>query len=364
MAPLAVAQRKTETTDSGTAGLRDLMEVTRVPGMAIAGRVRGKSVAEYLGVGSAETSAPVTPETIFPAASLSKVVFARGVEELVRHGKLEWNKPLSDYADLGLTGAARKITAEHVLTHTTGLANWRFKQGDALESSFEPGTKWSYSGEGIFLLQRVVEKITGKSAAAYMKQNVLPMLGIKDGTYAFRPQVLQSASIGHGRDGSVMEKSLSYYEHANFELLNAAGLRPETATVEEISDAYQRAKKPALPILFSPNMAGSLWLKISEYAAFCATIADEAKAKHEDYPDKIEVVNKIHWTRGWGLDKTLAEAGMFAFGDGPGTKNFAWLQPQQGTALVIFTNGERGAATYGGALRHLLNADPAALYWV
>src|SRR5205085_11088646 len=124
-------------------------------------------------------------------------------------------------------------------------------------SSFGPGTKWSYSGEGIFLLQRVVEKIVGRSAAAYMKDEVLPQIGIKTGSYAFHREWLAKSMLGHNRDGTLMEKSLAYYESATLEVLEKAGLDPETATVEQLTEAYKNAKKPALPIIMSPNMAGS-----------------------------------------------------------------------------------------------------------
>src|SRR5689334_17501169 len=93
-----------------------MMETTKVPAIAVAGTLDGKP---FQLTGNARV------DTGFPAASLSKPVFAWAVRALARAGKLDWHKPLQDYSDLGLTGDARGITAEHVLTHSTGLTNWR-----------------------------------------------------------------------------------------------------------------------------------------------------------------------------------------------------------------------------------------------
>ena len=118
-----------------------MLEVTRVPGVAVAGI---KEDGPYLLIAGVERAAgpEVTANTIFPAASLSKPVFAWAVQNLAKQGKIDWNRPLQDYVDLGLEGTARKITALHVLTHSTGLTNWRFQPNVPLTSAFEPGTKW------------------------------------------------------------------------------------------------------------------------------------------------------------------------------------------------------------------------------
>jgi len=113
-------------------------------------------------------------ETIFSAASFSKTVFAYLVMLLVEDGIVDLDRPLQEYLDKNLyeypnyedlNGDRRTglITARMVLSHSTGFPNWRFLTNDGkLKIMFEPGTRFSYSGEGISLLQMVVEKITGK----------------------------------------------------------------------------------------------------------------------------------------------------------------------------------------------------------
>ena len=154
-APVFAYEAKTDAIDLDT-----LLEVTKTPGLAAKGAVNGKSFLHLAGVRVAGNAGPIVADTLFSAASLSKPVFAMEVRRLVREGKLDWHMPLQDYLPFGLTADAATITAEHVLTHGTGLPNWRFDVSKPeLASSFKPGTQWQYSGEGYVLLQRVVEKI-------------------------------------------------------------------------------------------------------------------------------------------------------------------------------------------------------------
>lgn len=124
------------------------------------------------------TGALNNTETIFRAASFSKTVFAYLVMLLAEDGIIDLDRPLQDYldrplweyptyADLDDDPRAARITARMVLRHTTGFPNWRFLTNDGkLRIMFEPGSRFSYSGEGIHLLQMVVEKITGKGLEA------------------------------------------------------------------------------------------------------------------------------------------------------------------------------------------------------
>jgi hypothetical protein len=135
----------------------ELMKKSNVPGVSIALIQRGKTIWVHgFGVKKAGTSQPVTGETVFEAASLSKPVFAYGVLKLVDQGKLGLDVPLTTYLPKPyIPGDQRlaKITARIVLSHRTGFPNWR--DGDSLPLYFTPGERFSYSGEGYIYLQRV-----------------------------------------------------------------------------------------------------------------------------------------------------------------------------------------------------------------
>jgi len=237
---------------------------------------------------------PVSHRTFFPAASLSKPVFAWAVQDLAKQGKIDWNRPLQDYvADLGLEGLARNIAALHVLTHSTGLANWRFQPNVPLASAFEPGTKWQYSGEGFVLLQRVVEKIVGRPIAEYTRTAVLEPLGMKQSTYAWTPEIKSVAALGHDRQGALLERSLAFYEQLNYESLQKTNLTPASATYEQIAAAYQQNKQAFLPVAVSPNMAGQLQTTIGDYAVFLAHVLKAIVPRLDDFKERVEVNRDI-----------------------------------------------------------------------
>ena len=349
-------------TDSRTLDTARMLEVTRVPGVAVAGMKSGQPYQLFAGMERAGGPA-ITARTRFPAASLSKPVFAWGVQKLAKDGKLDLNRPLQDYVDLGLAGTARKITALHVLTHSTGLTNWRFQPNLPLESTFEPGTRWRYSGEGFVLLQRVVEKISGRPIAEHMRTAVLEPLGMTQSSFAWSPEIQSLAALGHDRQGALVERSLAFYEQRNYETLQKGSLNPASATYEQITAAYQQNKQTALPIAISPNMAGSLQTTIGDYALFLVHVL-KAMTRSEDFKARVEVNRDIAWAPGWGVDRSAKTPALFHWGDGPGVKNFCWVQPAKKSALVFFTNGDSGAALYSWLFRQLTNDDLSAFYWI
>lgn len=344
--------------------LPSLLAVTEVPAIAVSGIIRGRPVQHLAGVRSVSNRVPITPDTYFPAASLSKPVFAWAVRDLVRQGKLEWSKPLQDYTDLGLNGEARRITAEHVLTHSTGLPNWRFQLDRPLAAEFTPGSRWQYSGEGIFLLQRVVEKIAGVPIAKYMKQTVLDPLGMTASTFAWSPELQAKAAEGHDRRANPLERSSAFYEKRNYDVIRKADLQPETSTYEQIVGAYEKAKAQPLTVAMSPNMAGSLWTTAVDYPKFLKAVLSDIPRRADEYRARVRVNPKIAWSLGLGVDESDSRPSYFHWGDGPGFKNFAWVQPETQTAVVLFTNGDHGQPAYSWVFRALTGEDPASLAWI
>jgi CubicO group peptidase (beta-lactamase class C family) len=142
-------------------------------------RTHGKVVyVQAYGIRNAKRD-PLTKDTVMYGASLTKTVFAYTVMQLVDQGKLNLDTPLKDdldqplpsygpdpvfpdkygpYKDLAGDSRWEKITPRMCLTHSTGFSNFWFIEPDQkLHIHFEPGTRFSYSGEGFILLQFVIE---------------------------------------------------------------------------------------------------------------------------------------------------------------------------------------------------------------
>jgi CubicO group peptidase (beta-lactamase class C family) len=341
-----------------------LLDVTRTPGLAAMGVARGQRFLHVAGIREQGKPAAVEPDTVFSAASLTKPVFAMAVRRLVREGRLGWRVPLQEYLPLELTGPAAGITAEHVLSHGTGLVNWRFEPNASLASAFEPGTRWQYSGEGYILLQRVVEKLVEQPIGRYLNAVLLPSLGMTQSTFTWTPDIESRSVAGHNGQGQLLERSATFYARSAFALTEKAGLTPETVTYDQFIDAAKRANQFAMPVVVAPNAAGSLWTTIGDYFNFLQRSIADRDAHPDEYTPRNRVNDQISWTLSWGVDSSLGSPAWFHWGDGPGVKNFTWWQPATDTAIVIFTNGDHGASAYRLLLRRLLGADPLAPEWV
>jgi CubicO group peptidase (beta-lactamase class C family) len=161
------------------AEVHKIMIDTHAKGMAVAVVDHGKvGYAKAYGIRNAKRD-PLTTDTVMYGASLTKTVFAYTVMQLVDQGKLKLDTPVEDdldqplpsygpdpvfpdkygpYKDLANDSRWKKITPRMCLTHSTGFSNFWFIEPDRkLHIHFEPGTRYSYSGEGFILLQFAIE---------------------------------------------------------------------------------------------------------------------------------------------------------------------------------------------------------------
>ncbi len=150
--------------DSIDSYLETKMKSLNIPGLSIAIINDGDVVYHSTkGYASLEDEKYVTENTIFEGASISKSVFAYFVMKFVEEDKLNLDKPLYlyvPYPDIADDERYKKITARMVLSHRTGFPNWREDEKDGvLRLKFNPGSAYSYSGEGYQYLALVLKHI-------------------------------------------------------------------------------------------------------------------------------------------------------------------------------------------------------------
>lgn len=190
-------------------------------GLAIAIVHRGKVVSVQAFGARNAAGDPLTADTIMYGASLTKAVFGYYAMMLVDDGKLKLDrpvadilpKPLPDYGNLDgygnwgdLAGDARwkKITPRHLLTHSSGFANYAFVEPDGkLKFHFDPGARYAYSGEGIILLQFAIEKGLGIDVGAAVSRRVFAPLGMTRTSLTWRPDFSANLADGWMADGKV-----------------------------------------------------------------------------------------------------------------------------------------------------------------
>ncbi len=168
-----------------------LMKAAEVTGVGLAVFNEGKiAYLKSFGMREKEKNLPLTVDSAMYAASFSKVTFAYLVMQLVDQGTLDLDKPIYQYLpkplpeyptykDLANDPRYKKITARMLLSHTSGFPNWRaFEDDRKLKIHFEPGSRYAYSGEGIDLLQLVVETVTKKPLEVLMQKHVFQPFGM------------------------------------------------------------------------------------------------------------------------------------------------------------------------------------------
>jgi CubicO group peptidase (beta-lactamase class C family) len=135
------------------------------------------------GMANMEWGIPNAPDTKFRLGSITKQFTATLILQLVEQGKIKLDGKLSDYLLEYRKDTGEKVTIHHLLTHTSGIPSYTgepgffenvsrnpYKVADFVKQhasgnlEFEPGSKFSYSNSGYFLLGAIVERITGTGA--------------------------------------------------------------------------------------------------------------------------------------------------------------------------------------------------------
>ena len=185
-----------------------------VPGLAVAVIADGRPVlVQGHGLREVAKDLPVTPDSVFTGASLTKATFAYMVMQLVDEGKIDLDtpiarylpKPLPDYeryADLAGDPRWQALTFRMLLSHTTGFANYAWLEPDEkLRIHWQPGSRYGYSGEGINLAQFVLEEGFGLDVGAEMQRRVFTPLGMATTSMTWRDDFERNFVAGYDADG-------------------------------------------------------------------------------------------------------------------------------------------------------------------
>jgi CubicO group peptidase (beta-lactamase class C family) len=228
--------------------IQERMKFYKVPGVSIA-VINNYKVewARGYGVKDVETNEPVTTETLFQAASISKPVAAMTALKRVEQGKIALDQNINDkltswkLPDNEFT-AKRKVTLANLLSHTGGLTVHGFPgyavgekipalpqvldgaapaNTAAVRVDMEPGAKFRYSGGGVTIEQLAIMDIEKKPYPQIAQETVLGPLGMTNSTYSqpLPAETRKKAASGHRGDGKTVEGKIHVYPE-----MAAAGL--------------------------------------------------------------------------------------------------------------------------------------------
>jgi CubicO group peptidase (beta-lactamase class C family) len=334
------------------------MKAAAVPGVGLAILNNGKIV--YLkgyGLRDQEKNLPMTPETVMSAASLTKVAFGDMVIQLVDQGHLNLDKPVygylpkplpeyPNYRDLAGDARYKKITARMLLSHTSGLPNWRwFNQDRKLNIAFEPGLRYAYSGEGLVLLQLVVETITGKPLMELMQTCVFEPFGMVRTSMVWQARFESDYANGYDERG----RSLGPQRRGNADAASSM-----LTTVQDFARFLQAVlesigmRKQMQQLMLSPQIAIS---SRHEFPTFSTETTEENR--------KI----KLSYGLTWGLYWAPYGKAFFKEGHDDGHMNYTVCFEEKKDCLVMMTNSSNGEGIYKELLETLQKNTYTPIEW-
>ena len=179
-------------------------------GKPIAGKGYGKA--------NIELNVPNTPDTVFRLGSITKQFTAMGIMMLAERGKLNVNDAACKYLT-DCPAAWQAITIKNLLTHTAGVPNYtsfpNFAKVAVLPMTndqmialfrdkpldFAIGEKYAYSNSGYFLLGAIIERVSGKTYADFLQENIFAPVGMKNSGYDVSARIIKNRAAGYGRQG-------------------------------------------------------------------------------------------------------------------------------------------------------------------
>ncbi|MEM9304574.1 MAG: serine hydrolase domain-containing protein, partial [Pseudomonadota bacterium] len=238
--------------------VEELMARYQVPGVSLALVKDGVVVHQRAyGVQNAYSGEAVRADTVFEAASITKTIFAFAVNRMAERGEIDLDRPLHEYLpfeDIAYDDRYRAITARHVLSHQTGLPNWRWQNDDGrIDIKFEPGTAYGYSGEGFEYLGRVVAHIADKPLETVLLEETQRPMGLTENTWFSSNDALKAVvSRGHldgmagphDLPGAVGVAFSMYTEAGAFANYMLALMKREGLSAEQ----YDRMLSPETPL--------------------------------------------------------------------------------------------------------------------
>ena len=217
-----------ETTSRIDAIIANRMEAAPFPGLAIAIERKGELVyAKGFGKADLEQDVPVTVDTVFPIGSITKSFTGLALAQLAVDGKVSLDETAGHYLP-DLPEPARSVKVRNLLDHTGGLVNYtdqpEFPYNAQKEFTreemvgyfaskplmFKPGTAWSYSNSGTYLIGLIIEKVSGVTYDEYVRTHILEPFGMSKSLYTDWTRLVPHRAQGYKKGKNGWQNALQY----------------------------------------------------------------------------------------------------------------------------------------------------------
>ncbi|GAB4234670.1 MAG: hypothetical protein Tsb0034_08480 [Ekhidna sp.] len=274
---------------SVNAFIEKMIDSLRIPALSIA-ILNGENTVYHHNYGfkDLEDSTRVDANTLFEAASISKPFFSYAVMKLNEQEVLDLDDPLSNYyvlEDLSHDPRHELLTTRMVLTHTTGLPNWRT---DSLKLEADPGKEHIYSGEGFEYLGRVISEIEQRDLNEILEQFLLEPFEMNYSTFIEDANTKFNKTTGH-RNLEVSGRNISFSAHPAYGLRTNAREFANFLGAVHKTPLFQEMRTPQFEIDSLKSVGLGLFIRKTDFGLkyyHTGNNSNRFTGRFELYPDQ------------------------------------------------------------------------------
>jgi CubicO group peptidase (beta-lactamase class C family) len=339
--------------DSLNAKIENLMKSANVTGVAVSVFNNNKAIfSKTYGLANVPKNIPLEKSSVLYAASFAKTVFAYIAMQFIQEKLIDLDKPLVEYLnkplpdyiingfrrgyhDLKTDKRYEKITARICLTHTTGFPNWRWFEADKkLKIKFDPGTRYAYSGEGLYLLQFVMEQITGKDYETISQERVFKPLRMENTSQVWQTRFNDKIAYGHNVKGEP-------YELMKWKEASSGG---------SMSTTFEDFLKFYTALINSRGIDKSVFREMTSKQISIKSRRQFGPLAQIDGTENDEI--QLGYGLGVGTFFTPFGRAFFKEGHDDGWGHYSICFPDKKIAIVIMTNNDNGESIFKELLEY------------
>ncbi len=335
-----------------------LMSEAKVTGLNLAVLNENKIVyIKSFGMRNRAESLPLTENTTMYGASFTKAAFSYMVMQLVEEGVLSLDKPVNQYLpkplheyeqykDLASDERYKLITIRMCLSHTAGFPNFRWINSDKkLDIKFTPGSRYAYSGEGINLVQFIIENSTHQSVDDLMRERVFKPLQMTRTSMIWQPEFSADMAIGYDEEQHPLG-------HKQSSKARAAGSM--TTTISDYAKFIEAVMNNKGVSKSERNRMVTSQIQIYSPRQFPTLLTETTDANR---------AIKLGYGLGWGVFETPYSTAYFKEGHDDGWENHSVVFPEKKLAIVLMANSSNADKIFKELLETVIGDKYTPWQW-
>ena len=336
----------------------------RVTGAQLAVVDQGRLVWSYaFGYRRLDPPLPMDRETTTWAASITKGVFATYAMQLVERGEFSLDRPIAEQlgqpintfapyretaSELVKDPAWLTVTPRMLLSHTAGLLNFAFVEPDKkMHLHFKPGSRYQYSGEGLNLVQFLIEQRRGKPLDQLMREALFDPLEMRRSGIIYRKEFETNVADRFDAAGKFRSQTRRF---------PARGAGSMTTSAEDLAR------------FASALMAGKLMKPETRKVLLSPVISIRTLHQFElgpnEPPGAEAAATGLAYGLGWGLlTHTKFGPAFFKEGHGDGAQNYMICFERRQACMILLTNSDNGEFAFRPLLEKIFGDTVTPWEW-